>query len=27
LGFVILNNHLHLLLKTPQPNLVKGMWY
>ena len=25
LGFVILNNHLHLLLKTPQPNLAKGM--
>ena len=25
LAFVILNNHLHLLLKTPQPNLAKGM--
>ena len=24
-AFVILNNHLHLLLKTPQPNLAKGM--
>jgi putative transposase len=25
LAFVILSNHLHLLLKTPQPNLAKGM--
>jgi len=25
LAFLILGNHLHLLLKTPQPNLAKGM--
>jgi putative transposase len=25
LAFVILSNHLHLLLKTPHPNLAKGM--
>ena len=25
LAFVVLSNHLHLLLKTPQPNLAKGM--
>ena len=25
LAFAILSNHLHLLLKTPQPNLGKGM--
>ena len=25
LAFVVLSNHLHLLLKTPRPNLAKGM--
>jgi putative transposase len=25
LAFVILSNHLHLLIKTPQPNLARGM--
>ena len=25
MAFAILSNHLHLLLKTPQPNLAKGM--
>jgi REP-associated tyrosine transposase len=25
LGFVVLSNHLHLLLKTPRPNLAAGM--
>lgn len=25
LAFVVLSNHLHLLIKTPQPNLAKGM--
>jgi hypothetical protein len=25
LGFNIVSNHLHLLLKTPQPNLAQGM--
>ena len=24
-AFVILSNHLHLVLKTPQPNLARGM--
>ena len=25
LAFVIMSNHLHILLKTPRPNLAKGM--
>ena len=25
LSFVVLSNHLHLLLKTPRPNLARGM--
>jgi putative transposase len=25
LSFVVLSNHLHLLLKTPHPNLARGM--
>jgi REP element-mobilizing transposase RayT len=25
LAFVVLSNHLHLLLKTPRPNLARGM--
>ena len=25
LAFVVLSNHLHLVLKTPRPNLAKGM--
>jgi putative transposase len=25
LAFVVMGNHLHLLLKTPRPNLAKGM--
>ncbi len=25
LAFVVMSNHLHLLLKTPRPNLAKGM--
>jgi len=25
LAFVIMSNHLHLLLKTPRPNLARGM--